>query len=149
MILSKHPLDAAPRRAQVCLVRSSPWRGNDGVGCTVVSVQDLKPPKAGPLSQQQTPSTGAIRTGGRSRLRNASTEVKLSGSCGKRSWRDCWRASDHDTYKPILQHLRHLRRCRCRTSAEDVSLKRLYRSRPPTSRYALTLSRFSSKPASV
>ena len=79
MILLKHPLDAAPKHAQVCLVQSSPWAVNAGVGCTVVSVQAPRQPKAEPLSQQQTPNTGVTKTGARSRLKNGITKVRLSG----------------------------------------------------------------------
>ena len=79
MILPKHPLDAAPRHAQVRLVRSSLWRVNAGVGYTVVSVQAPRRPQAEPLSQQQTPSMGVSKTGVRGMLKNGITEVRLRG----------------------------------------------------------------------
>ena len=71
MILPKHPLDAALRHALARLVRSSPWKANDGVGCTAASAQAPGQPKAEPLSRPPTPSMGATRTGRRSRHKSA------------------------------------------------------------------------------
>ena len=78
MILLKDPLDAALRHAQVRLARSIRLQAKDDVDFTEAPPQAPKRPQAEPLSQPQTPNTGATRTGVRGGLRSGLIAVRSS-----------------------------------------------------------------------